>query len=64
MIESMHSQSFLNLQEPIRSVFTREIENILPGTTATVFSARNTRNVRKTATLPKSTKNPTYLKFI
>ena len=31
--------------------------NIIPGTTATVFNARKTRNVRNTATFPKLTKN-------
>jgi hypothetical protein len=39
-----------------------QILNNIPGTTATVFNALNTRNVRSTATFPKLTKNVTYLK--
>ena len=31
--------------------------NNIPGTTATVFNALNTRNVRNIATFPKLTKN-------
>lgn len=43
----------------IRHCF-KNIHN-LPGTTATVFNALSTRNVRNTATLPKLMKNVIYL---
>jgi hypothetical protein len=33
----------------------------IPGTTATVFNALNTRNVRRTDTFPKLTKKVIYL---
>ncbi len=39
-------------------------QKILPGTTATVFNALNTRNVLNTDTFPKLTKNVIYLNII
>ncbi len=42
-------------------IYTKRKTKILPGTTATVFNARSTRNVRNTATFPKLIKNVTYL---
>jgi hypothetical protein len=57
----MHQRSFSDLQTNSTNKFYKLIICYIPGTTATVFNALNTRNVRNTDTFPKLTTIVIYL---